>query len=54
MGDRLDAARKEYDILVTTRSNMLERPLKKIKELSGQQEIGIEEEIALDEQQSPE
>jgi DNA recombination protein RmuC len=54
MGDRLDAARKEYDTLVTTRSNMLERPLKKIKELSGQQEIAIEGEITLDEQQSPE
>jgi len=54
MGDRLDAASKEYDALVTTRSNMLERPLKKIKELSVQQEIGIEGEITLDEQQSPE
>jgi DNA recombination protein RmuC len=54
MGDRLDAASKEYDALVTTRSNMLEKPLKKIKELSGQQEIGIEGEITLDEQQSPE
>ena len=54
MGDQLDAASKEYDALVTTRSNMLERPLKKIKELSVQQEIGIEGEITLDEQQSPE
>jgi DNA recombination protein RmuC len=54
MGDRLDAASKEYDALVTTRSNMLERPLKKIKELSVQQEIGIEGEITLDEQQSTE
>lgn len=54
MGDRLDAARKEYDTLVTTRSNMLEKPLKKIKELSGQQEIDIEEEIALDDQHLPE
>jgi DNA recombination protein RmuC len=54
MGDRLDAASKEYDTLITTRSNMLEKPLKKIKELSGQQEIGIEGEITLDEQQSPE
>jgi DNA recombination protein RmuC len=52
MGDRLDAARKEYDTLVTTRANMLERPLKKIKELSSQQEIGIEGDIAFDEQQS--
>ncbi|MBP1735752.1 MAG: recombination protein RmuC, partial [Deltaproteobacteria bacterium] len=54
MGDRLDAASKEYDALITTRSNMLERPLKKIKELSVQQEIGIEGEITLDEQQSTE
>ncbi len=54
MGDRLDAARKEYDTLLTTRSNMLERPLKKIKELSGQQKIGIEGDIAPDEQQTPE
>ncbi len=42
MGDRLDAARKEYDILLTTRGNMLERPLKKIEELSGQQDIDPE------------
>ncbi len=34
MGDRIDAARKEYEILVTTRTNMLERPLRKIDELS--------------------
>jgi DNA recombination protein RmuC len=54
MGDRLDAAKKEYDTLVTTRSNMLERPLKKIKELSDQQEIVVEGEITLDEQQSSE
>jgi DNA recombination protein RmuC len=54
MGDRLDAARKEYDALITTRSNMLERPLKKIKELSSQQEIAVEVELALDEQQPPE
>ena len=52
MGDRLDAAKKEYDNLLTTRTNMLERPLKKIKELSGQQEAGIEEALALTEQQS--
>ncbi|HOH27887.1 MAG TPA: DNA recombination protein RmuC [Syntrophorhabdus sp.] len=52
MGDRLDAAKKEYDTLLTTRTTMLERPLKKIKELSGQQEVGIEETPALSEQQS--
>ena len=33
MGERLDAAKKEYDTLITTRTNMLERPLKKIEEL---------------------
>jgi DNA recombination protein RmuC len=54
MGDRLDAARKEYDTLVTTRSNMLERPLKKIKELSGQQKIGIEGDAGRDAQQCAE
>ncbi len=36
MGDRIDAAKKEYDILVTTRTNMLERPLRKVDELSTQ------------------
>ncbi|OPX98697.1 MAG: DNA recombination protein RmuC [Syntrophorhabdus sp. PtaU1.Bin002] len=42
MGDRLDAARKEYDTLTTTRSNMLERPLKKIEELSRQKDINLD------------
>jgi len=37
MGEKLDAARKEYDLLATTRSNMLERPLKKIDDLRKQQ-----------------
>jgi len=36
MGDRLDAAKKEYDTLATTRTNMLDRPLRKIDELSKQ------------------
>jgi len=36
MGDRLDAAKKEYDALDTTRSNMLERPLRKIEDLRKQ------------------
>jgi DNA recombination protein RmuC len=48
MGDRLDAARKEYDFLVTTRSNMLEKPLKKIDELRKQKAIAFDEEISLD------
>jgi DNA recombination protein RmuC len=49
MGDRLDAAKKEYDALVTTRSTMLERPLKKIEDLQRQKALEIEEKIKLDE-----
>jgi DNA recombination protein RmuC len=49
MGERLDAAKKEYDSLVTTRSNMLERPLKKIEDLRKQKEFEVEEKIKLDE-----
>jgi len=49
MGERLEAAKKEYDALVTTRSNMLERPLKKIDELRKQKAISLETEIKIDE-----
>jgi len=42
MGERLDAAKKEYDSLITTRSNMLERPLKKIDELRKQEAIPLD------------
>lgn len=49
MGERLDAASKEYDTLVTTRSNMLERPLKKIDELRKQKDIDFNGEIKIDE-----
>ncbi|MDA8214744.1 MAG: DNA recombination protein RmuC [Nitrospiraceae bacterium] len=49
MGERLDAARKEYDAIVTTRTNMLERPLKKIEDLRNQKGIGVEAEIKFDE-----
>jgi DNA recombination protein RmuC len=49
MGERLDAAKKEYDTLITTRSNMLERPLKKIDEIRKQKAIDVEEKIKLDE-----
>jgi DNA recombination protein RmuC len=49
MGDRLDAARKEYDALMTTRSNQLERPLKKIDELRKQKAIEFEGAIEVDE-----
>jgi len=49
MGERLDAAKKEYDALATTRSNMLERPLKKIEEIRQQKAIDLDEKIKLDE-----
>jgi len=48
MGDRLDAAKKEYDTLVTTRTNQLERPLRKIEELRKQKAIDFDETIELD------
>ncbi|UCH79957.1 MAG: DNA recombination protein RmuC [Nitrospiraceae bacterium] len=40
MGERLESARKEYDALVTTRTNMLEKPMRKIEELRKQELIG--------------
>lgn len=49
MGEKLDAARKEYDAIDTTRTNMLERPLKKIEELRRQKAIMLDGEIRLDE-----
>lgn len=42
MGDRLDAAKREYDSLITTRTNMLERPLRKIDELGKSKTLPIE------------
>jgi len=49
MGEKLDAAKREYETLVTTRSNMLERPLKKIEDLRNQSTPGTDEKIKLDE-----
>jgi DNA recombination protein RmuC len=49
MGDKLDSARKEYDALLTTRSNMLERPLKSIDELRRQKAIELEGDVEVDE-----
>ena len=49
MGERLDAAKREYEMLTTTRSNMLEKPLKKIEDLRNQKSLGLEEKIKLDE-----
>jgi len=50
MGERLDAAKKEYDNLVTTRSNMLERPLRKIDDLSRQTSLVTESAITFEDQ----
>ena len=49
MGERLDAARREYETLITTRSNTLEKPLRKIEELRNQSTLGTDEKIRLDE-----
>ncbi|HVN95941.1 MAG TPA: DNA recombination protein RmuC [Syntrophorhabdaceae bacterium] len=54
MGERLDAAKKEYDALLTTRSNVLERPLRKIDELGKQKAISLTGDIVLGETSSPE
>jgi len=48
MGERLDAAKREYDALTTTRSNALERPLRKIDELGKRNHISLVEDIALE------
>ncbi len=48
MGERLSSANREYETLVTTRSNMLEKPLKKIDELRKQKDISFNEEAKSD------
>lgn len=48
MGERLDSAKKEYDSLVTTRSNQLERPLRKIEELRKNKSIDFDENLKLE------
>jgi DNA recombination protein RmuC len=42
MGKRIDEARKEFDALVSTRRQKLERPLKQIEELRMEKGISIE------------
>lgn len=42
MGNRIDDARREFDALVSTRRNQLERPLKQIEELRTEKGINIE------------
>jgi DNA recombination protein RmuC len=49
MGERLDGARKEYDALATTRTNMLERPLRKIEDLRKARALAPEAAIGFDE-----
>ena len=49
MGKKLDDAKKEYDSLVTTRTNQLEKPLRKIDDLRKQKAIEFDETLRLDE-----
>lgn len=51
MGKRLDDAKKEYDTLITTRTNMLEKPLKKIDELRKQKAVPDNSDIMLENDQ---
>lgn len=39
VGDKIDSLQKEFDILSTTRTNQLEKPLRQIDELSKQKEL---------------
>ena len=48
MGKRIEDAQKEYNILITTRTNMLERPLRKIEELRSEKAIPLPESLDLD------
>jgi len=45
MGERLDAAKREYDNLLTTRTNLLERSLRKIDEIGRQGGKTIEQDL---------
>ncbi|MBV6505677.1 MAG: hypothetical protein ILNGONEN_01241 [Syntrophorhabdaceae bacterium] len=45
MGERLDAAKREYDNLLTTRTNLLERSLRKIDEIGRQEGKTIEQDL---------
>jgi DNA recombination protein RmuC len=51
MGERLDAARKEYDALTTTRSSALERPLRKIEDLRKQNSLSLTDEVSFGDSQ---
>ena len=43
VGDKIDKAKDEYNKLVTTRRNQLERPLQQIEDLRNQKEISAEQ-----------
>ena len=49
MGERISSVQKEFDHLITTRSNQLEKPLNKIDELRKQTEIGENKKDELEE-----
>lgn len=48
MGKRIEDAHREYDALTTTRTKMLERPLRKIEELRSEKAIPLEESLDID------
>ena len=43
MGKRIDDAQREFQILSTTRSNQLERPLQKIEDLRSRNQLTLPE-----------
>ncbi len=43
MGDKIDDAKKEYESLVTTRKNQLDRQLKKVEELRQEKNMALED-----------
>jgi DNA recombination protein RmuC len=49
VGKRLDDAKKEYDTLAATRTNQLEKPLRKIEDLRKQKAMDFDETLTLDE-----
>jgi len=48
MGARIDDARKQYETLVGTRTNMLERPLRKIEDLRTRHALPLDENLSID------
>jgi len=48
MGARIDDARKQFETLVGTRTNMLERPLRKIEDLRTRHALPLDENLSID------